>query len=91
MRISSATLRANQIRLYFYSFAYVLAVVLRGLGLATTELAKAQCDTIRLKLLKIGAQIRITARKAWLALPKSYPFARSFARSITIYNEYRFA
>ena len=74
-RTSSATLRANQIRLYFSSFVYVLMV---ALGLAGTELAKAQCDTIRLKLLKIGAQIRITVRKVWLALSESYPFAALF-------------
>ncbi len=82
-RTSSATLRANQIRLYFSSFAYVLMVALRRLGLAGTELAKAQCDTIRLKLLKIGAQIRITVRKVWLALSESYPFAALFRQ---VYN-----
>ncbi len=82
-RTSTATLRANQIRLYFSSFAYVLMVALRRLGLAGTELAKAQCDTIRLKLLKIGAQIRITVRKVWLALSESYPFAALFRQ---VYN-----
>ena len=82
-RTSSATMRANQIRLYFSSFAYVLMVALRRLGLAGTELAKAQCDTIRLKLLKIGAQIRIAVRKVWLALSESYPFAALFRQ---VYN-----
>ena len=77
-RTSSATMRANQIRLYFSSFAYVLMAALRRLGLAGTELAKAQCDTIRVKLLKIGAQIRITVRKVWLSLSESYPFAALF-------------
>ncbi len=82
-RTSTATLRANQIRLYFSSFAYVLMVALRRLGLAGTELAKAQCDTIRLKLFKIGAQIRITVRKVWLDLSESYPFAALFRE---VYN-----
>ncbi len=49
-------------------------VALRQLGLAGTELAKAQCDTIRLKLHRIGAQIRITVRKVWFVLSESYPF-----------------
>ena len=82
-RTSSATMRANQIRLYFSSFAYVLMVALRRLGLAGTELAKAQCDTIRVKLLKIGTQIRFTVRKVWLAFSESYPFAALFRH---VYN-----
>ena len=77
-RTSSATMRANQIRLYFSSIAYVLMAALRRLGLAGTELAKAQCDTIRVKLLKIGAQIRVTVRRVWLSLSESYPFAALF-------------
>ena len=85
-RTSSATMRANQIRLYFSSFAYVLMVALRRLGLTGTELAKAQCDTIRLKLLKIGTQLRITVRRVWLALSESYPFAALFRQ---VYNNLR--
>ncbi len=77
-RTSTATLRANQIRLYFSSIAYVLLEALQRLGLAETELARAQSDTIRLKLLKIGAQVRITVRKVWLSLSQSYPYARLF-------------
>jgi hypothetical protein len=53
---------------------------LRRIGLKDTELAKAQCDTIRLKLFKIGARIRITARKMWISLSSSYPFPELFAR-----------
>jgi hypothetical protein len=79
-RTSTATMRANQLRLYFSSIAYVLLHTLRRLGLAGTELAKAQCDTIRLKLLKIGAQIRITVRKVWVSLSQSYPYADLFWR-----------
>ena len=62
-RTSTADLRSNQIRLYFSSVAYLLMQALRRLGLQGTELAKAQCTTLRLKLLKIGALMRITVRK----------------------------
>ena len=72
-RTSSATLKANQLRLYFSSFAYVLMHGLRRLGLAGTAYAKAQCTTIRVKLLKIGARVRVTVRKVWLAFSESYP------------------
>lgn len=77
-RTSAATLRANQLRLYFASFAYVLMHGLRRLGLKETDLARAQCTTIRLKLLKIGARMKITVRKVWLSFCESYPYAKSF-------------
>ncbi len=70
-RTSCESLRANQLRLSFSGVAYLLLVALRQRGLAGTELAQAQCDTIRLKLLKIGAQVRITVRKVWPALSES--------------------
>jgi len=79
-RTSAATMRANQLRLWFSSVAYVLMSALRRLGLKDTELAKAQCDTIRLKLFKIGARIRVTVRKIWISLSSSYPLAALFAR-----------
>jgi hypothetical protein len=72
-RTSTHYLRSNQLRLYFSSIAYGLLQMLRRLGLESTELAKAQCSTIRLKLLKIGALIRITVRKAWVSLAGGYP------------------
>lgn len=75
-RTSSATLQANQLRLYFASFAYVLMHGLRRLGLQDTEFARVQCDTIRLKLLKIGTRLNITVRKVWLSFSESYPYAR---------------
>ncbi len=56
----------------------MLLEALQELGLSNTELAKAQSDTIRLKLLKIGAQIRITVRRIWLSLSQSYPYAALF-------------
>jgi hypothetical protein len=77
-RTSTATLRANQIRLYFSSVAYLLLRALRRLGLSGTAMAKGQSNTLRLKLLKIGAHICITARKVWIALSASYPYAGLF-------------
>nr|WP_308340220.1 transposase [Thiolapillus sp.] len=79
-RTSSATLRANQLRLYFSSFAYVLLHGLRRLGLTGTAFAKAQSTTIRLKLLKIGARLRLTARKVWLSFSEAYPYASDIAQ-----------
>jgi hypothetical protein len=77
-RTSTAYLRSNQLRLYFPSVAYVLLQMLRHLGLAGTELAKAQCVTIRLKLLKIGALVRISVRKVWVSLAGGYPYVALF-------------
>jgi hypothetical protein len=77
-RTSTAYLRSNQIRLYFSSVAYLLMQALRRLGLQGTEMAKAQCTTLRLKLLKIGALIRITVRKVWVSMAGGYPYAERF-------------
>ena len=77
-RTSTHSLHANPLRLYFSSFAYVLMQHLRRMGLEGTELATAQCDTIRLKLLKIGTQIRVSIRKVWLSFAESYPYAKLF-------------
>jgi len=79
-RTSTATMRANQLRLYFSSFAYVLMQGLRRLGLVGTTHAKAQSTTIRVKLLKIGARIRVTARKVWLSFSEAYPYADDIAQ-----------
>jgi hypothetical protein len=79
-RTSAGTMRANQLRLTFSSVAYTLLAALRRLGLAGTALAHAQCTTIRLTLLKIGARIRVTVRKVWIALASSCPHAALFAR-----------
>jgi len=73
-RVSCATLRANQIRLCLATVAYVLMRALRQHGLEQTELAQAQCDTIRVKLLKIGAVIKVSVRRVVLALSEAYPF-----------------
>ena len=77
-RTSTVHLRSNQIRLYFSSLAYLLMQALRRLGLQGTEWAKAQCTTLRLKLLKIGALIRVTARKVWVSMAGGYPYAERF-------------
>ncbi|HEY6388715.1 MAG TPA: IS1380 family transposase [Candidatus Acidoferrum sp.] len=77
-RTSTHYLRSNQLRLYFSSIAYVLLQMLRRLGLEGTELAKAQCSTIRLKLLKIGAVIRVSVRKVWVSLAGGYPYTELF-------------
>ena len=77
-RVSAETMRANQLRVYFAAAAYVLMHGLRRLGLKGTELERAQATTIRLRLLKIGAQVRITARKVWLSMASSYPLQRLF-------------
>jgi len=79
-RTSAATMRANQLRLYFSSVAYLLLHALRRLALVGTALAHAQCQTIRLTLLKIGARVRITVRHVWLALASGCPHAALFAR-----------
>ena len=85
-RTSTATMRANQLRLWFSSVAYWLMQSLRRLGLEGTEMAKAQCQTIRLKLLKIGATVRITVRKVWLSLSSGYPRKTLFRQ---IYDKLR--
>jgi len=79
-RTSTGFLRSNQVRLYFSSVAYLLVEALRRLRLAGTEWARAQCDTLRLKLLKIGAQIRVTVRRVWISLAEGYPHAELFAQ-----------
>jgi hypothetical protein len=78
-RTPAATMRANQLRLWFASFAYVLICALRRIALSGTELARATCGSIRLKLLKIGAQVTISVRRVKIALASSYPQKQLFA------------
>lgn len=77
-RTSAGKMRANQLRLYFSSAAYLLMQALRRLGLKGTQMATAQCNTIRLKLLKVGAQVKITVRKVWVSLAGGYPYVELF-------------
>src|SRR5690242_5549890 len=79
-RTSTAFLRSNQIRLDYSSAAYLLVEALRRLGLKATDLAQAECGTIRLKVLKIGALLRVTARKVWVSLAGGYPYTELFTR-----------
>ena len=71
-------MRANQLRLWLASVAYTLMAALRRLGLKDTELSKAQCGTIRQKLLKIGAVIRVTVRKVWVSMTEGCPYQTVF-------------
>jgi hypothetical protein len=78
-RTSTATMRANQLRLWFASMAYVLLEALRRLALNATKLANATCGTIRLKLLKIGALFRISVRRVKIAMASGNPNQRDWA------------
>jgi hypothetical protein len=78
-RTSSATMRANQLRLWFASMAYVLLCALRRIGLAHTQFADATCGTIRLKLLKVGALVRISVRRVKVAMSSACPWQDEFA------------
>jgi hypothetical protein len=77
-RTSAATMRANQLRLWFASMAYVLLCALRRIGLQQTQFAKATCGTIRLKLLKIGALVRASVRRVKIAMASGCPYQREF-------------
>jgi hypothetical protein len=77
-RTSAATMRANQLRLWFASMAYVLICALRRIGLAETAFAAATCGTIRLKLLKIGALVRISVRRIKIAMASACPAAHEW-------------
>ena len=81
-RTSTGKIQANQIRLTFSSVAYLLVSALRRIGLKGTSLEKAQCDTIRLKLFKVGAQIRVTVRKVWIKMAAGYPLAHAFEQAL---------
>jgi hypothetical protein len=74
-RTSTATMRANQLRLWFASFAYVLICAVRRVGLAHTQFAQATCGTIRLKLLKLAGLVRTSARRITFALASAHPYA----------------
>jgi Transposase DDE domain group 1 len=77
-RTSAATMRANQLRLWFASFAYVLLEALRRIGLRHTQFASATCGTIRLKLLKIGAQVRRSVRRIKIAMASACPYQAEY-------------
>ena len=78
-RTSTGTMRANQLRLWFASMAYVLMCALRRIGLPHTQFAEATCGTIRLKLLKIGALVRVSVRRIKFAMASGCPWQREWA------------
>ncbi len=88
-RTSAEDMRANQIRLYFSSISYVLLSAMRRVGLVDTPLERAQCGTIRLKLLKIGALVRITVRKIWISFSESYPYREEFRQVLANIRRWR--
>ena len=77
-RTSAKTMRANQLRLWFTSMAYVLLCALRRISAAHTQFARASCGTIRLKLLKIGALVRTSVRRIKLAMPSAFPYQHEY-------------
>ena len=79
-RTRCATMRANQLRLYLSTVAYIVMRAFREYWLKETEMANAQCDTIRLKLLKIGAVIRVSVRRVVVSLSEAYAFRGLFER-----------
>jgi len=72
-RTSTGQMRSNQLRMYFSTFAYTLLEGLRRLGLKGARMARAQCGTIRLRLLRIGALIRISVRRVLISLTSGFP------------------
>lgn len=81
-RVSAASMRANQLRLYLSVMAYALLCGLRRLGLQATHLANAQAGTIRVRLLKIGARIQVTVRKIWVQMSSSFPLQTLFRQAL---------
>jgi hypothetical protein len=81
-RTSTATMRANQLRLWFSSVAYVLVETLRRVGLAGTALARAQASTIRTRLLKLGALVTVSVRRVVIALSSVFPLQRVFSQAL---------
>jgi hypothetical protein len=80
-RVSAESLRANQLRLYLSAMAYLRVSGLRRLALQGTDLGRAQATTIRLRLLKIGALVRVSVRRVWVSLPRSYVWRAWFAQA----------
>ena len=79
-RTSSHFMKANNLRLWFSSIGYVLMDAIRTLGLKGTEMSQSLCSTIRLKLFKIGAIVRVSVRRVHLAMSSAYPYP-------TLYNK----
>jgi hypothetical protein len=78
-RTSAATMRANQLRLWFAAMAYVLVCGLRRIAFRHTQFAQATCGTIRVKLFKIGALVRVSVRRIKIAMASACPYQNEFA------------
>jgi len=87
-RTSAETMRANQLRLWFSSVAYMLLAQLRRIGLKGSEMAKAQAGTIRLKLLKIGALVTVSVRRVVISLSSAFPYADLFRKAHCLISNY---
>jgi hypothetical protein len=81
-RTSTAAMRSNQMRLYFASVAYVLVAAFRRVALRNTELARAQCGTIRTRLLKIGGIVRVSARRIYVSLSSVFPLQSLLSQAL---------
>jgi len=81
-RVSTETMGANQLRMYFSAMAYILVDGFRRLALTGTDMAQAQVQTIRLRLFKIGAQLRITVRRIWISMASSFPRQHTFRHAL---------
>lgn len=77
-RMSTHHLASNQLRLWLATFAYLLLERLRALGLAGTDLARATSGSVRLKLLKVAAQVRVSVRRVYVQLSSAYPWQQLF-------------
>lgn len=82
-RTSGHLMRVNQMRLWFSATAYLLINELRERALQGTDLANARCQTIRLKLFKIAARVRVTVRRIWISMASSYPWQTQFAQVLS--------
>jgi len=78
-RTSAKTMRANQLRLWFAAMAYVMVCAVRRIALRHTQFAEATCGTIRLKLFKIGALVRVSVRRIKVAMASACPYQNEFA------------
>jgi hypothetical protein len=81
-RTSTHGMRSNQLRLWFASVAYVLMNLLRRLGLQKTQLKRAQAGTIRTRLLKIGALVKVTVRRVYVSMSSAFPLKSAFAQAL---------
>jgi len=86
-RTSAKTMRANQLRLWFAAMAYVLMEALRRIGLKSTQFANATCGTIRLKLLKIGALVRLSVRRLKIAMASAFPYQQEYRSAYVLLGQ----